>query len=139
MGSDVLKVYHPRLGLVDSDIYTLDGLVREYDPRLHLNRHPDTGDWVVYVELERPNPPYPVFGFGHRLPSKDELLDKLRASDSHKRNIREAMNKHNEALTAEIDYKSRQEIGKAAEMVEAIARKQGMRPDNQSRRKIVKQ
>ena len=48
------------------------------------------------------------------------------------------MNKANEAYMAESDRKSRQEVGKAAEAMEYIARKQHMLSDNTSRRKIIK-
>lgn len=133
-----LMVQHRRLGLIDSTIARLDAVANGYDEKLFLDRHHDTGQWCVYVSLERPQRPYPVFALSDRLPTPDELLNKLRASDTHKHNIREAMNKANDAVQVEIDYKSQQEVGKAAEMVHAIAIKQGMASDNQSRRKIVK-
>lgn len=133
-----LLVSHRRLGLVDSTIARLDAVVNGYDEKLHIDRHPDTGQWVVYIALERPQRPYPLFALGDRLPTPDELKEKLQASDTQKHDIRAAMNKHNESHMAEIDYKGRQEIGKAAEMVHEIAKKQGMASDNVSRRKIVK-
>lgn len=133
--SDFL-IHHNRLGLVDKRIYDLDAAVNEYDEKLHLNRHPETEQWTVYIELERPAPPYPLFVLGERLPTTHEMVQKLQESDSQKRDIRAQMNAANAAMEAEIDRKSREEVGKAAETVEFIARKQGMLSDNQSRRKI---
>lgn len=133
-----LMVQHRRLGLVDSTIARLDAVVNAYDEKLHINRHPETGQWVVFIDLERPQRPYPLFALPDSLPTPDQLKEKLQASDTQKQDIRGQMNKFNEQHAAEIDYKGRQEIGKAAEMVHAIAKAQGMAEDNQSRRKIVR-
>src|SRR3954466_3782466 len=132
-------VHHRRLGMVDSIIMRLDNAAREYDDKLFLDRHKDTGEWCVYIHVERPQPPYPVFSLGKTLPTVPELIDRLRKTDSHRQDIRAEMNRANAAIVAEIDAKTREEIGKAAEAVEYIARKQNMMADNTSRRKIVKQ
>lgn len=129
-------VHHKHLGMVDKRIFDLDKAANEYDEKLHLDRHPETGEWTVYIDLERPLRPYPLFVFGARLPTVDEFRQKLEQSDSQKHDIRAQMNKANEAHGAEIDRKTREEVGKAAEAVEFIARKQGMMQDNTSRRKI---
>jgi hypothetical protein len=134
-----IMVQHPRLGLVDSAVFRLDKTVNEYDAKLHLDRHPETGDWAVYIDMERPQPPYPVLGLGKTLPTTDQLLQKLRESDSQRHDIRKKINEANEAHMREIDRKSRDEVGKAAEVTEWLARAQGMRPDNQSRRKFSNQ
>lgn len=131
-----IMVQHRRLGLVDSTIARLDAVVNEYDEKLHLDRHPDTGQWTLYVDMERPMPHYPVFVLPTPLPTADALRNKLVASDTQRQDIRLQMNKANAAMEAEIDRKSRQEVGKAAEVVEYLARKQGMLSDNTSRRKI---
>lgn len=134
-----LQVYHNRLGLVDKRVVELDAAANQYDEKLLLDRHPDTGQWTVYIKLERPLEPYPLFVLGDELPTKWELTERLQASDSQKRDIRAQMNKANEAYVASLDAKTREEVGKAAEAVEFIARKQGMLSDNTSRRKVVKQ
>lgn len=134
-----LMVSHRRLGMVDSLVAKLDQAANEYDEKLHLNRHPDTGQWAVYIDLERPQKPYPVMVLNEPLPDPRDLIERLRRTDTHRRDIRAEMNRSNDQHMAEIEYKSRQEVGKAAEMVHAIAIKQGMASDNQSRRKIVKQ
>ena len=134
-----LLVHHRRLGMVDSVISKLDSAVNEYDEKLHIDRHPTSGQWAVYIKFERPNPPYPLFVLSGPLPTSQELIERLQKMDSQRRDIREEMNRANAAREAEIDYKSRQEVGKAAEAMEFVARKQNMLSDNQSRRKIIKE
>jgi hypothetical protein len=134
-----LLVHHRRLGMVDSVISKLDSAVNEYDEKLIIDRHPTSGQWAVYIKLERPNPPYPLFVISGPLPTSQQLIERLQKMDSFKRDIRAEMNRANAQREAEIDYKTKQEVGKAAEMVHAIAKKQGMAEDNQSRRKIIKE
>jgi hypothetical protein len=133
-----LMVNHRVLGMVPSQIARLDSTVNEYDEKLHLGRHRESGGWAVYIDVERPQPPYPLFLVPDPLPTPRDLIERLQKADSHKRNILAEMTRANEAHMAEIDRKTRHEVGAAAEMVHEIAKAQGMASDNQSRRKIVK-
>ena len=133
-----LMIHHNRLGLVDAAVYQLDKAATEYDERLFLDKHRDTGEWCLYVLLERPQKPYPVFVLGDRLPTKDAFIQRLRESDTQRNDIREQVNKANEAHQASIDAKKREEIGKGAEAMEYILRKQGAIPNTKSYRKVVR-
>lgn len=133
-----LMVAHNRLGMVDSIIAKLDRAAGEYDERLFIDKHRDTGQWALFIKLERPLEPYPVFLLGEPLPTPERFIEKLQTTDSQRRDIRADMNKANEAHMAEIDRKTQQEIGKAAEVIEYLSRAQGMRQGSTSRRKIVK-
>lgn len=131
-----IMVMHSRLGMVDSSIVTLDNVAHEYDEKLLIDRHPTTGAWALYIRLERPQEPYPVFLLDNPLPTKHELLEKLRRTDSMRHDIRADMNKANVAWEAELDRKTKEEVGKAAEVVEYLGRKEGVFQETQSRRRI---
>lgn len=129
------QVMHNRLGLVDSNIVALDSAVNEYDEKLLIDRAPG-GEWAVHIRLERPHRPYPVFVLNEPLPTVPELIDKLRRTDSQRHDIRAQLNKANAAWEAELDRKTKEEVGKAAEVVEYLGRKEGVYQETQSRRRI---
>lgn len=130
-----IPVMHNRLGLVDSNIVALDSAANDYDEKLTVGRH-DSGQWAVYVAMERPQKPYPVFVLNEPLPSPHELIERLRASDMMRQDLRKQVNDANTAWEAEIDRKGRAEISQAAEVVEYIGRKEGVYQETQSRRRI---
>lgn len=131
-------VMHSRLGLVDSNVVSLDKAANEYDEKLLIDRHPSSGQWAVYIKMERPQKPYPVFVLNEPLPSPHELIERLRASDMMRQDLRKQINDANIAWEAEIDRKGRAEISQAAEVVEYIGRKEGVYQETTSRRRIRK-
>lgn len=128
----MIKAYHKRLGMVDLPIIKIDNAIKQYDERLYLDVHPETGDWVVMITMERPSAPYPVLGFQKTLPEVHEVIKQLRMSDSQREKIRENIIKFNEARTREIDHKIQQNVGAGAEAAEFISRKEYRSPETKS-------
>ena len=62
---------------VNYEAYRVDRAVREYDERLMFGRNEDTGDWCVFMRMPSPQEPFPVFGFGSRIPDPVEALAKV--------------------------------------------------------------
>lgn len=130
-----IMVYHNRLGTVDSNVVKVDTAVSEYDERLFLDRHPENGDWVVMIRMPRPGRPYPVLGF-QELPEVHVVIEKLRASDSMREDIRKNMLRYNIQKDRELDHKIAENVGAAAELVEHISRKTGKVSEYKSYRKV---
>lgn len=130
----MIKGFHNRLGLVDLNVIKVDAAINDYDERLYLERHKETGDWVVMIAMERPSEPYPVLGF-QELPDVRTVIQKLRESDSRREDIRQQIMKFNAAKDKEIDYKIQENVGQGAELVEHISRKTGKVPEYKSYRK----
>ncbi len=130
-----IQAYHNRLGMVDANIILVDNAVSEYDERLFIDRHRETGDWVVMIKMERPNPPYPVLGFGPNLPPKHQVMQRLIESDAQRNDIRGEINKANALREKHIDDQRREAVGESAEIVEYLSRKEGHLPEYKSYRK----
>lgn len=128
-------MYHARLGLVDLNVAQVDTAVKQYDERLFLDIHPETGDWVVMIEMERPAKPYPVLGFQKTLPEVSEVIKQLRMSDSQREAIRDNMLAYNKQKEREANAAIQENVGQGAELVEYISRKEGKLPEYKSYRK----
>lgn len=133
----MIKVYHARLGLVDLNVAQVDAAVNEYDERLYLDKHPETGDWVVMIRMERPSAPYPVYGFQYTLPEPREVIQKLRANDSQREDIRQQIINFNKAKERAADHLVREQVGAGAELAEHVVRKSGRIPETRSLRKVT--
>lgn len=133
----LVKAYHKTLGLVDINVIQVDAAIKEYDERLYLAKHPESGDWVVMIHMERPSDPYPVYGFQYTLPSAREVVQKLRETDSMREDIRKNIIKYNEDREKAIDYEVKQNVAAGAELAEHIARKEGRVPEWKSYRKVT--
>lgn len=133
----MIKAYHKKLGLVDLQVIKIDNAIKQYDERLYLDVHPDTGDWVVMIHMERPSEPYPVIGFQKTLPEVHEIIRQLRMSDSQREKIRENIIAHNKKKELEADHIVRENVGAGAELAEFIARKEGRVSEYKSYRKVT--
>lgn len=133
----MIKVYHNKLGLVDLQVVKIDNAVKQYDERLFLDIHPETGDWVVMIEMERPMRPYPVMGFQKSLPEVHEVLKQLRMQDSQREKIRDNIIENNKRVEREADHKVKEQVGEGAELAEYIMRREGRSPVVKSTRKVT--
>lgn len=131
----MIKAFHNRLGLVDLNVLKVDAAVNDYDERLYLERHKETGDWVVMITMERPSDPYPVLGFKD-LPDPRTVVQKLRESDSQREDIRQRIMQYNKAKDRELDHKIQENVGAGAEALEYISRKEGKVSEYKSYRKV---
>lgn len=133
----MIKIYHARLGLVDLNVAQVDAAINQYDERLYLDKHPETGDWVVMIKMERPSDPYPVYGFQYVLPSAREVIQKLRSTDSQREDIRKQIIKYNEQKARDADHIVKEQVGAGAELAEHVVRKSGRIPETRSFRKVT--
>lgn len=88
------------MGEVDPNVTAAQRVVREYDERLELARHEITGDWVVFIKLDR-DTLYPVIGIGPELPANaEDLRQRLMKADSkrHGDKLLRDINEHNERI-----------------------------------------
>lgn len=115
---------------VNYNAYRVDRAVNEYDERLMFGRNEDTGDWCVFVRMPSPRPPFPVFGFGDRIPEPDEALSRIKEGHlvEHKeriwREVVDSQNKHK----ADLEYAADQAGEESAERTEHLMRKHGKSP-----------
>lgn len=134
----MIKIMHNRLGMVDLHVAKVDRAVSEYDERLYLDRHPENGDWVIMIKMERPSDPYPVLGLQYDLPDVRDVIQRLRESDSTREDIRQRIIKFNEAKAKEVDYKVKENVGAGAELADFISRKEYRSPETKSYRKVTR-
>ena len=124
---------------VSYEAYRVDRAVREYDERLMFGRNEDTGDWCVFVRMPSPRDPFPVFGFGNRIPKPDEALARIKEGHlvAHKERIWREVVDSQKKYKADLAYKSDQAGEDSAERAEHLMRKHGKSPIIKSLRKGV--
>lgn len=125
-----MRLFIPGQGVVDSGVFRVHEAVREYDSRLSFSKHPVTDDYCVFIELPRPEEPYPVVGFGRDLPEPYEVVDRLRRADTMRNGdaIYRDVVKSQEAYRKNLEYRSDQAGEESAEVVEHLMRKHGKSP-----------
>lgn len=121
------KLWIPGAGEVDVQIVALQRVCREFDERLELARHEMTGDWVVFIKLDRGNL-YPVIGIGRELISPEELRERLWKADAkrHGDKLLYQINEHNERLKRESRNKALDADEAVAEALEWGFRQEGV-------------
>lgn len=123
-------IYIPGHGEMSFDEIRIDRAVREYDERLFFARNADTWDWCVFIKMPRPEPAYPVIGFGRELPPVDEVMRLVHRSDTK----RHGWAIYDEIVKSQEDYKKtfRDKADDAseesAEVVEHFLRQHGKSP-----------
>lgn len=124
------SIYIPGRGEMTFDEARIDRAVREYDERLFFARNKDTWDWCVYIRMPRPEPPYPVVGFGRELPPVDEVMRRVYRSDTHRHGwaiydeIMDSQEKFKKKYRDAADEASEE----SAEVVEHFLRQHGKSP-----------
>jgi hypothetical protein len=123
-------IYIPGHGEMSFDEARIDRAVREYDERLFFARNADTWDWCVYIKMPRPEPAYPVIGFGRELPPVDEVMRRVYRADTHKHGFQI----YDEIMKSQEDYKKKfrdaadEATEESAEVVEHFLRQHGKSP-----------
>lgn len=136
------SIYVPGRGVVNLAARRIDNAVREYDERLFFARHPQNGQWSVFVKIAGGLPEdfgtvvegqhaFPVVGFPHdRDPETldlEEIMHKLYKADSmrHGTRILDEMHEHNEKVRAPARAAADDAAGAMAEVVESYTHGQG--------------
>lgn len=121
------KLWIPGAGEVDVKIVACQRVCREFDDRLELARHELTGDWVVFIKVDRGNL-YPVIGIGRELCSPDELRERLWKADAkrHGDKVLRQINEHNEKLKRESRSRALEADEQIAEAFEWGFRQEGV-------------
>lgn len=124
------SIFIPGQGEKSFDELRIDRAVREYDERLFFARNADTHDWCVFIMMPRPEPPYPVIGFGRELPPVDEVMRLVHRSDTK----RHGWQIYDEIIKSQEDYKKQfrdaadEATEESAEVVEHFLRQHGKSP-----------
>jgi hypothetical protein len=124
------SIYIPGHGEMSFDEARIDRAVREYDERLFFARNAETWDWCVFVRMPRPEPAYPVIGFGQELPPVDEVMRRVYRADAHKHGFEI----YDEILASQEAYKKKyrdaadEASEESAEVVEHFLRQHGKSP-----------
>jgi len=124
------SIFIPGQGEKSFDELRIDRAVREYDERLFFARNADTRDWCVFITMPRPEPPYPVIGFGRELPPVDEVMRLIHRSDTK----RHGWQIYDEIVQSQEDYKKQFRVAadeateESAEVVEHFLRQHGKSP-----------
>lgn len=123
-------LFIPGQGSVDLSVYRLNAEVKKYDERLMFTRNEDTGDWCVFIKMPRPEPPYPILGFGTEIPSVENVMMRLQKSDTMRNGdkIYNDVLKSQEKYRADLKYKTDQATEEAVEPIEFMMRKEGKSP-----------
>lgn len=110
--------------------YRVDRAVNEYDERLMFARNDDTGDWCVYIRMPAGEQPYPVVGFGAEIPNVDDVMFRVRGSDTmrHGWAIFNEIQKTQDDHKKNLQYNADQASEESAEVVEHFLRKHGKSP-----------
>lgn len=128
--------------MVNLAVSRINRAVREYDERLLFARHPQTGQWSVFIKIERDLPEefgtvvegqhvYPVLGFPHdRDPESidvEEIKRKLYRADAmrHGEKILDDMHRHNEKVKEPRRQAAAEAAGVAAEVAESYHNNEG--------------
>ena len=136
-------LFVPGRGSVNLAVARIDRAVREYDERLLFARHPQTGQWSVFIKIERDLPEefgtvvegqrvYPVLGFPHdRDPETldiEEIKVRLYKADSvrHGKQILADMHAHNERVKEPQRRVASEAAGIAAEVLESYLNDRGV-------------
>lgn len=122
------KLWVPGLGEVDPNVTAAQRVVREYDERLVLARHELTGDWVVFIKLDRERM-YPVIGIGPELPDNaEDLRQRLWKADTriHGDKVLRDINTHNEQIKRESRRRALDADEQTAEALEWGFRQEGV-------------
>lgn len=132
-----MRLFIPGQGMVDTRVYRVDAAVKAYDSRLMFGQHPETGDYCVFVELPRPNEPYPVIGFGQEVPDPDKVVERLQRADTMRNGdaIYRDVVKSQEAYRKGLEYQTDQAGEESAEVIEHFMRREGKSPVIKSLRK----
>ena len=132
-----MRLFIPGQGMVDTRVYRVDAAVKAYDSRLMFGQHPETGDYCVFVELPRPNEPYPVIGFGSEVPDPDKVVERLQRADTMRNGdaIYREVVRSQESYRKDLEYKTDQAGEESAEVIEHFMRREGKSPVIKSLRK----
>lgn len=129
---DPAIVYVEGRGVMDSTTAALDKQVKEYDERLSFGQHPETKEWVVIQDVPHMSPygqigakGVVVFGFSHRVPSRDEMSKMLVTTDIRRNDILKDITAYNDGLRKDQERKLKEAQHEAAVKIEFIARKTG--------------
>jgi hypothetical protein len=124
------SLFIPGRGTVDTMAWRVDQAVNEYDERLLFAKNEETGDWCVFVRMPGAEPPYPVCGFGRDIPSVDDVMVRIRRSDTMRNGdaIYKDLIRSQEKYRAELKYNGDQATDESVEVVEHFMRKHGKSP-----------
>lgn len=125
-----MRLFIPGQGMVDSRVYTINSKLKEYDSRLMFSKHPETGDWCVFIEMPRPEEPYPVIGFGDSIPDANMILERVKQGDTMRtgNTIYRDIVKSQERFRKSQEYAADQAGEESAEVIEHFMRKEGKSP-----------
>jgi hypothetical protein len=124
------SIYIPGHGETSFEEMRIDRALREYDERLFFARNADTWDWCVYIRMPRPEPAYPVIGFGNELPNIDEVMRRVRRADAHLHGfaIYDEIMASQERYKKQFRDKADDATEESAEVVEHFLRRHGKSP-----------
>lgn len=130
-------LYLPGRGMVNLDARRVDRAVQEYDERLFFSRHPQTGQWTVFIKIERDLPDefgtvvsgtraFPVLAFND-IPEPSEATRRLYESDAirHGTRILDKIHENNERVREPLRRKAEEAQEQLAEVVESYMHDQG--------------
>jgi hypothetical protein len=125
-----MSIYIPGHGEMSWEEIRVDRAVREYDERLFFARNADTWDWCVYIKMPRPEPAYPVLGFGQNIPSVDVVMEKLYNADTmrHGWQIFDDVQRSQQDYKKALRVKADEATEDSAERIEHLLRRHGKSP-----------
>lgn len=112
-------------GMVDLAFKRAERAVTNYDPRLILAMHEQTGDWVAFVQLPNSDNMFPVIGFGRELPHPDEIRVILERHDAqrHGDKLIRQIQENNDRIQRELRARGDEATEQALEAAEFGIRK----------------
>lgn len=115
-------------GVLPTGAYSVLKAVEEYDADLTLGQ--DGPDWVVLKKSGPEGRPFPVFNFGHELPSADHVKQRLAQCDVRRnsRRIVDSIIRKQRIAEQEARLRVNEASGESAEVIEWAMRQQGATP-----------
>lgn len=117
----------------DKQAHLVNKAVREYDPDLSFGRNEQTGQWCIFLKhgtnLITSEGDLPILGFSD-IPHPEDAVKRLYQSDARRRGreIVDSIQRHNEALQKEADYRAKEASDATAEAFEWGFREMGAAP-----------
>lgn len=126
-------IYVPGRGRVNLSAMKVDEAVREYDYRLSFKLNNETNQWCIYISQPHGHDELPILGF-QGIPHPDDALKRLYHADAlrHGEKILDDIDRHNKAISEELDYKAREAVEYTAEVAESALHREGKTPYHRS-------
>lgn len=124
------SIWLPSAGELRFDELNVARAVEEYDPELTLGQDRSSGQWAVFLPTPDGESKFPVFGFGHELPSPERAKELLYRADVRRngRQILADIERTKDDFDREMEVKADEGREAVAEVIASHMNAEGTHP-----------